>query len=110
MTLPQSAPADAGTGGEQTRYRLRLFVTGMTPRSTRAIEHVRGICERFLAGHYDLQVVDLYQQPDTARSEQLVAAPTLIKYAPPPQRRLIGDMSSELRVLAGLDIVIDAQV
>jgi circadian clock protein KaiB len=86
------------------RYQLRLYVTGMTSRSTRAIENVRDICHRFLEGRYDLEVVDVYQQPSAARAEQLIAAPTLIKQAPPPERRLIGDMSSVERVLTGLDI------
>jgi circadian clock protein KaiB len=85
-------------------YILRLYVTGMTPRSTRAIENVRNICERHLHGRYDLEVIDIYQQPTLAKGEQIIAAPTLIKKLPLPLRRVIGDMSSTERVLLGLDL------
>ena len=89
-------------GGE--RYVLRLYVTGMTPRSRRAVENVRRICEEHLAGQYDLEVIDIYQQPTLARGEQIIAAPTLIKKLPLPLRRVIGDMSSTDKVLLGLDL------
>jgi circadian clock protein KaiB len=87
------------------RYILRLYVAGMTSRSSRAVENVRAFCEKHLEGRYDLQVIDVYQQPALARSEQLIAAPTLIKKLPLPLRRLIGDMSNEDRILVGLDLV-----
>jgi circadian clock protein KaiB len=80
-------------------------VTGMTSRSMRAIETVRAICEQHLQGRYDLEVIDIYQQPTLARGEQILAAPTLIKKLPLPLRRVIGDMSSTERVLLGLDLV-----
>ena len=86
------------------QYVLRLYVTGMTPRSMRAIENLRAICEEHLAGRYDLEVIDVYQQPTLAKGEQIIAAPTLIKKLPAPMRRIIGDMSSKDRVLLGLDI------
>jgi circadian clock protein KaiB len=86
------------------RYVLRLYVTGMTPRSRRAIENVRRICEEHLPGQYDLEVIDIYQQPTLAKGEQIIAAPTLIKKLPLPLRRVIGDMSSTDRVLLGLDL------
>lgn len=86
------------------RYVLRLYVTGMTPRSTRAVENVRTICEEHLHGRYDLEVIDIYQQPTLAKGEQIVAAPTLIKKLPLPLRRVIGDLSSTERVLLGLDL------
>jgi circadian clock protein KaiB len=86
------------------RYVLRLFVTGMTPRSTRAIENVRKICEEHLEGRYDLEVIDVYQQPTLAKGEQIIAAPTLIKMLPLPLRRVIGDMSNTDRVLLGIDL------
>lgn len=85
-------------------YVLRLYVTGMTPRAGRAIENVRAICDEHLEGRYELEVIDVYQQPALARDEQIVAAPTLIKQFPLPLRRLIGDMSNRDRVLAALDI------
>jgi circadian clock protein KaiB len=87
------------------RYVLRLYVTGMTPRSARAVENLRAICDRYLAGRYDLKVVDIYQQPLLAKGEQIVAAPTLIKSLPLPMRRIIGDMSSRQRVFLGLDLI-----
>jgi len=87
------------------RYILRLYVAGMTSRSARAVDNVRAFCAKHLEGRYELQVIDVYQQPAVARSEQLFAAPTLIKKLPLPLRRLIGDMSNEDRILVGLDLV-----
>jgi circadian clock protein KaiB len=95
--------AAQATGSEP--YVLRLYVTGMTPRAGRAIENVRAICDEHLAGRYDLEVIDVYQQPVLARDEQIIAAPTLIKERPLPLRRIIGDMSNRDRVLAGLDLI-----
>ena len=86
------------------RYVLRLYVTGMTPRSTRAVENVRRICEEHLHGRYDLEVIDIYQQPTLAKGEQIVAAPTLVKKLPLPLRRVIGDLSNTDKVLLGLDL------
>ncbi len=86
------------------RYILKLYITGLTSRSARAIENLQAFCEKHLAGRYELQVIDVYQQPELARTEQVVAIPTLIKKLPLPLRRLIGDMSDEERVLVGLDI------
>ena len=87
------------------RYTLRLYVAGMTSRSARAVENVRAFCQKHLQGRYDLQIIDVYQQPALAREEHLVVAPTLIKKLPLPLRRLIGDMSNEDRILVGLDLV-----
>lgn len=87
------------------RYVLRLYITGSTPRSTRAIENMRRLCEEYLQGRYDLEVVDLYQRPEAAREFQLVAAPTLVKLLPAPLRRIIGDLSNRDRVLQGLDLL-----
>jgi circadian clock protein KaiB len=86
------------------RYLLRLYVTGTTGKSMRAIQNVRRICEEHLQGLYDLEVVDIYKNLPLARGDQIIAAPTLIKRLPAPLRRLIGDMSDEQRVLVGLDI------
>ena len=83
---------------------LRLYVTGLTLRSSQAIARLQSVCEEFLQGRYDLEVIDIYQQPELARSAQLVAAPTLIKELPLPVRRLIGDLSDRRRVLVGLDL------
>jgi len=89
--------------GEE-RYVLRLYVTGMTPRSTQAVKNIKEICENNLKGRYELEVIDIYQQPGFAREEQLIAAPTLIKKLPLPLRKLIGDMSNTERILVGLDL------
>lgn len=83
---------------------LRLYVTGNTPKSTRAIENIRRICEEQFPGHYDLEVIDIYQQPKLAQGDQIIAAPTLIKKLPLPMRKLIGDLSNEENVLLGLDL------
>ena len=88
------------------RYVLRLYVTGMTPRSARAVKNLQAICDEYLAGRYDLEVIDIYQQPVLTRGEQIIAAPTLIKKLPLPMRRIIGDMSNRDRVLLGLDLVL----
>jgi len=87
------------------RYVLRLYVTGLTARSVRAVSNLRAICDDYLEGQYDLEVIDIYQQPVLARGEQIIAAPTLVKQLPLPMRRIIGDMSDRDRVLLGLDIV-----
>jgi circadian clock protein KaiB len=86
------------------QYILHLYVTGMTPRSQRAIESIRALCEEHLAGRCELKIIDIYQQPELARSAQIIAAPTLVKSLPPPLRRLIGDMSDEGRVLVALGV------
>jgi circadian clock protein KaiB len=83
---------------------LRLYIAGLTPRSTKAIQNIRKICEEHLEGRYDLQVVDIYQQPVLAEGEQIIAAPTLIKLLPLPLRRFIGDMSNTERILVGMDL------
>jgi circadian clock protein KaiB len=87
------------------RYILRLYVTGMTSRSSRAVDNLRAICDEYLEGRYDLEVIDIYQQPVLTKGEQIIAAPTLIKKLPLPMRRIIGDMSNRERVLVGLDLV-----
>ncbi len=87
------------------RYVLQLFVTGATPRSVLAIQNVRALCEKHLPGRYDLEVVDLYQQPRMAEGENILAAPTLVKKAPLPARRFVGDMSDTPRLLAGLELL-----
>jgi circadian clock protein KaiB len=87
------------------KYTLRLYISGITPRSTTAIERIRRMCEDHLKGRYDLEVVDIYQQPALAREEQIIAAPTLIKKLPLPLRRIIGDMSNEDKLLVGLDLL-----
>jgi circadian clock protein KaiB len=86
------------------KYVLRLYVTGTTAKSGQAIMNIRKLCEEYLEGRYELKVIDIYQQPELARNDQIVAAPTLIKQMPLPFRRLIGDLSNIDRVLAGLSL------
>jgi circadian clock protein KaiB len=85
-------------------YELRLYVTGMTPRSALAIARIKAICEEHLEGRYELTVIDIYQQPMLAAGEQIIATPTLIKKLPAPLRRIVGDLSNTQRVLLGLDL------
>ena len=87
-----------------SRYILKLYVAGQSPKSVNAIANIKKICEAKLKGRYVLDVIDLYQQPQLAQGEQIIAVPTLIKKHPSPLRRVIGDLSSIERVLAGLDI------
>jgi circadian clock protein KaiB len=98
------AAADDGAPTARAPLVLRLYVTGTTARSTRAITNLRQLCEQHLPDRYELEVVDVYQQPELAAREQLVAVPTLIKRLPLPLRRLVGDLSNRQRVLAGLDL------
>ena len=100
---PARKPTSTGPKSK-AKYLLRLYVTGTTGKSVRAIQNVRRICEEHLNGVYDLEVVDIYKNLPLARGDQIIAAPTLIKRLPSPLRRLIGDMSDEQRVLVGLDI------
>jgi circadian clock protein KaiB len=85
-------------------YKLRLFVTGSTPRSVRAIENMHKICTDYLEGKYELEVIDVYQDVDATKEMQIVATPTLVKILPEPLRRIIGDLSDTERVLAGLNL------
>ena len=87
------------------KYVLRLYVTGMTPKSINAIENIRKICEENLQGRYELEVIDVYQRPEYAKKEEIIAAPTLIKKLPLPLRKFIGDMSNKEKILVGLDLV-----
>ena len=89
------------------RFVLRLYVTGNSVRSTQAVSNIRGLCEEYLPGRYDLEVVDIYQQPSEAAREQIIAAPTLVRELPVPAKRLIGDLSDRDKVLVGLNIVGD---
>jgi len=91
-------------GAPSPWYVLRLYVTGGTLSSLRAIARVREVCEEFLPGRYQLQVIDIYQQPALAGGDHITAAPTLVRRSPGPLRKLIGDLSSRERILAGLEL------
>jgi circadian clock protein KaiB len=89
---------------EKDVYILRLYVTGSTSRSAMAITNLKKICEEYLEGRYELEMIDLYLKPGLAKEDQIIAAPTLIKKLPLPFRRIIGDMSNKEKVLFGLDL------
>ena len=93
--------------GEETstHYVLRLYITGTTAHSARALANIRRICDENLAGRYELEIIDLSQSPMLAQNDQIIAAPTLIKALPLPLRRFIGDMSQTSRILVGLDVI-----
>jgi len=93
-----------GKRERRAEYILRLYVTGSTPRSLKAISNLKRLCDEYLPGAYDLQVIDIYKNPDAARDAQIIAAPTLIKRLPAPIRRFVGDLSNTQRLLIGLDI------
>ena len=86
------------------KYVLRLYVTGTTSRSLRAIEAIKKICEENLEGRYTLEIIDIYQQPKLAEGDQIIAVPTLVKKLPAPLRRFIGDLSDTERILLGLEL------
>ena len=88
----------------EKKYVLSLFISGVTPKSTRAIMNIKKICEEYLKGRYELEVVDIYQQPELAKGEQIIAIPTLLKKLPLPLRKFIGDMSKTEKILVGLDV------
>jgi len=88
----------------RAKYIFRLYVTGSSTRSLRAIHNLRKLCEEYLQDDYELEVIDIYKQPDAAREEQIIAAPTLVKQLPQPLRRFIGDLSNTEKLLLGLDI------
>ena len=92
------------SGKAKEHYVLRLYIAGTSPRSMRALHNIKEVCEASLKGHYDLEVIDLYQQPALAEVDQIMATPTLVKRLPPPLKRLIGDMSDKCKILVGLDI------
>ena len=106
MTDDRQAFEEAlGAGMDTARYRLRLFISGSTPRSARAIQNIRALCDEKLRGRYELEVIDIHQHPEQARPEQIVVTPTLVKQLPLPFRKIIGDLSDREKVLVGLDII-----
>jgi circadian clock protein KaiB len=103
MTEQHNEPGYEDLNGKHV-YILRLFITGASPNSSRAIANLKEICEKHLKGNYELEITDVYQQPLIAQSEQVIALPMLIKMSPSPVRRLIGDMSDTEKVLRGLGL------
>lgn len=115
-TNRKAPPADGGidssaefeelikNADKEVHFVFRLYITGNTVRSSQAIANIRAVCEDYLAGRYELEVVDIYQQPGAAASEHIIAAPTLVKKLPIPVKRLIGDLADRDKVLIGLDL------
>jgi circadian clock protein KaiB len=87
------------------KFRLRLYITGKTPKSERAVTNLKKIFEEDLKGLYELQIIDVLEFPQLAENEKILATPTLIKDLPPPIRRIIGDLSNSEKVLLGLDLL-----
>jgi len=104
MAKQQRVPGNEGVLHGEGFYRLRLFVTGASPNSARAIANLKNICDEYLREKHELEIIDVYQQPLIAQSEQIIALPLLIKKAPGIERRLIGDMSDKEKVLRGLGL------
>ena len=98
------AMEEALTRQGKEKYVLKLYITGMTPRSQEALRNIKKVCLEYLADNYELEVIDIYQQPILAKGDQIIAVPTLVKKLPAPLRRLIGDLSQEDRILLGLDL------
>jgi circadian clock protein KaiB len=85
-------------------WQLRLYVAGMTPRAVAAFDNLKKLCEEHLSGCYEIEVVDLLENPTLAAGDQIVAVPTLVRKLPPPMKKIIGDLANEERVLVGLDL------
>jgi circadian clock protein KaiB len=96
-------PENAGRNGKE-KYVLKLYITGMTARSQQALRNLKKVCRDYLGDAYELEVIDIYQQPTLAKGEQIVAAPTLIKKLPEPLRKFIGSMADKEKMLVGLDL------
>jgi circadian clock protein KaiB len=108
--MKNNKPAgDAKESEDALVYVLRLFITGATPNSVRAVANLRNVCESYLKGRYSLEIIDVYQQTEIAEKEQLVALPLLIKKLPLPERRMIGDLSNTEKVLKGLGLYINVE-
>src|SRR5262245_41837495 len=109
---PRAGPSDVSSKFERLlrkaeriwHYSLRLYITGTTRRSAEAVASIRALCEEHLKGRYDLEVIDIYQQPRQAMSEQIIAAPTLVKRTPLPPKRLVGNLCDRNKVLLGLNL------
>ena len=106
MQLSEDRPAPQSSVGET--YRLRLYVAGHTPKSALALENLKQICEEHLQGRYEIEVIDLRENPQLASGDQILAVPTLVRRLPEPIKKIIGDLSNKERVLVGLDLRVRA--
>ena len=109
-TRPSAARKPAAASTKVPEWQLKLYVAGQTAKSVAALQNLQRVCETHLAGRYHIEVVDLSLDPAAASAAQVIAAPTLVKNLPPPQRRFIGDMSDTHRILAGLNIPLGAGI
>jgi circadian clock protein KaiB len=106
----QTAVSEPPDGGDSQIYLLKLCISGMTPRSRQAVVNIKRICEEYLAGQYELEIIDLYQQPELAARHQIVATPTLLRNLPQPVRQMFGDLSDTKATLRRLGIAIKDEV
>jgi circadian clock protein KaiB len=104
MSAPEHAGNDARAKEEAPTFDLRLYVAGQSPRSVRALDNLRQVCDEHLAGRYRVEVIDLLENPALARGDEIVAVPTLVRKLPEPIRKIIGDLSDHDRVLVGLQV------
>ena len=104
--MPKKTKPDSATPSSPSpeSWNLRLYVAGMTPRAVAAFDNLKKLCEVHLAGRYEIEVVDLLENPKLAAGDQIVAVPTMVRKLPPPMKKIIGDLSNEERVLVGLDL------
>lgn len=100
----QPEPWDTEADDASQPYVLRLYIAGVSINSVRALTNVKNLCDSYLAGHYSLEIIDVYQQKGVAQRDQLIALPMLIKYLPLPERRFIGDMSDTALLLKALEV------
>jgi circadian clock protein KaiB len=110
VSVHAQRPPDSGSNNDSETYLLRLYVAGASPRSSRAIANLKAVCEEYLAGRFRLEIIDLYQHPGLARTEQIVALPTLHRALPLPFRRLVGDLTDKHRLLLLLGVEDSAPV
>ena len=102
--MPEFERATGSTAAAEQTYELRLYVAGQTPKSILALVNLRQICEEHLQGRYEIEVIDLMENPQLAQGDQILALPTLVRRLPEPIKKIIGDLSNTERVLVGLDL------
>lgn len=95
---------EENSSGAKEKWQLRLYIAGQTPKSARALANLQNFCEEHLKGQYEIEIVDLMEHPELAMRDQIIAIPTLVRKLPAPIKKIIGDLSQNQRVLAGLDI------
>jgi circadian clock protein KaiB len=104
MSQETQAPAAEAPHGEDGKWLMRLYVTGRTPKCVAALENLKRFCEERMAGRYEIEVVDLLENPRLAKDDQIIAIPTLVRKLPEPLRKVIGNLSDTERLLVGFDL------